>query len=306
MEKNNAVAISGSKLVSRVSRITLIFLFFSSAMPCSAAQWAAWEAEAEEKLVTEHGGANWREVNGAKQLSDESWRCASCPNAVLSDRWRLLEHLNSKAHKKRAAWGKPQDPLAGIPERDLPWVTTLGGYAWCNLCGKHWDEPHSGSSAHLRRLAHCGEPPAPDSEGSGSPPPTESPPPQGSARASGAEEANPPPGPPPRASTPPPPPPPPKSGSSSTTRGASSSACGSSATSAPSSSAEPPRLYEGCEIPGAPPHVVLCVPAGAPFDIVRRAYLRLALRWHPDKRASDPKAVAVFQRIQAAYEAMTS
>ncbi|KAG7176221.1 DnaJ subfamily C member 21-like 2 [Homarus americanus] len=37
---------------------------------------------------------------------------------------------------------------------------------------------------------------------------------------------------------------------------------------------------------------------------IRQAYLRLALRCHPDKNPDDPEATKIFQRIQAAYVAL--
>ena len=56
----------------------------------------------------------------------------------------------------------------------------------------------------------------------------------------------------------------------------------------------------------APAHVVLGVPVGASSAVVRKAYLRLALLWHPDKREGSLKAAAIFQQVLAAYEALTS
>jgi len=40
-------------------------------------------------------------------------------------------------------------------------------------------------------------------------------------------------------------------------------------------------------------------------DDIRKAYRRLALRWHPDKNQDDPSATAKFQKISAAYEVLS-
>ena len=51
----------------------------------------------------------------------------------------------------------------------------------------------------------------------------------------------------------------------------------------------------------AAPHVVLGVAADASPAEVKRAYRRLAMRWHPD-RNDHPEAVERFKEINAAYE----
>lgn len=53
------------------------------------------------------------------------------------------------------------------------------------------------------------------------------------------------------------------------------------------------------------PCTVLEVPADADPAMIRRAYRRLAMRWHPD-RNPDPQAGERFRQIRAAYERLTS
>jgi len=43
----------------------------------------------------------------------------------------------------------------------------------------------------------------------------------------------------------------------------------------------------------------------ATSDDIRKAYRRLALRWHPDKNQDNPEATAKFQKISAAYEVLS-
>ena len=49
---------------------------------------------------------------------------------------------------------------------------------------------------------------------------------------------------------------------------------------------------------------VLGVAVDASEEEVRRAYLRLALKWHPDKHRGEPAASQVFQRVSQAYEVL--
>lgn len=51
-----------------------------------------------------------------------------------------------------------------------------------------------------------------------------------------------------------------------------------------------------------PPHEVLGVPESAPPHEVRRAYRRLALRYHPDRNPGDADAREAFLAVQDAYE----
>lgn len=48
-------------------------------------------------------------------------------------------------------------------------------------------------------------------------------------------------------------------------------------------------------------HAVLGVAPGAAEDEIRRAYRKLALRWHPDRNAGDPGAAERFKEISEAY-----
>mmetsp|Transcript_15523 Transcript_15523/g.33669 ORF Transcript_15523/g.33669 Transcript_15523/m.33669 type:complete len:366 (+) Transcript_15523:78-1175(+) len=48
----------------------------------------------------------------------------------------------------------------------------------------------------------------------------------------------------------------------------------------------------------------LSVAVTATPDEIKKAYRRLALRWHPDKNPDDPEATAQFQKISAAYEVL--
>mmetsp|Transcript_158483 Transcript_158483/g.279764 ORF Transcript_158483/g.279764 Transcript_158483/m.279764 type:complete len:386 (+) Transcript_158483:54-1211(+) len=49
----------------------------------------------------------------------------------------------------------------------------------------------------------------------------------------------------------------------------------------------------------------LGVDVKADVSEIRRAYRRLALRWHPDKNQDDPSATAQFQQISSAYEVLS-
>src|SRR3989338_7129701 len=49
----------------------------------------------------------------------------------------------------------------------------------------------------------------------------------------------------------------------------------------------------------------LGVPPEATADEVRRAYRRLALEWHPDRRGGDPRAAERFKEISEAYAVLS-
>jgi hypothetical protein len=53
----------------------------------------------------------------------------------------------------------------------------------------------------------------------------------------------------------------------------------------------------------ADPFVLLGVPENASIAQIRRAYRRLALRYHPDRNPGDPRAGERFKRIVRAYRA---
>lgn len=50
---------------------------------------------------------------------------------------------------------------------------------------------------------------------------------------------------------------------------------------------------------------VLGVPRGAGADEIKKAYRKLALRWHPDRNVDDPQAEETFKRVSEAYEVLS-
>jgi curved DNA-binding protein CbpA len=59
-------------------------------------------------------------------------------------------------------------------------------------------------------------------------------------------------------------------------------------------------------MPAQDPYAVLGVAHNASPAEIKRAYRKLALRHHPDKNPDDPNATAMFQKINAAFETITS
>lgn len=53
------------------------------------------------------------------------------------------------------------------------------------------------------------------------------------------------------------------------------------------------------------PYAILEVPQDADFETVRKAFRRLAMRWHPDRNA-DPRATERFKEIRAAFDWLSS
>lgn len=52
------------------------------------------------------------------------------------------------------------------------------------------------------------------------------------------------------------------------------------------------------------PYLLLEVPYTATIEDIKRAYRRLAKKWHPDKNGESLDAAAMFRKIQAAYECL--
>ena len=40
-------------------------------------------------------------------------------------------------------------------------------------------------------------------------------------------------------------------------------------------------------------------------DVIRKAYLRASLKWHPDKNPDNPEAEAIFKEISEAYAVLS-
>lgn len=53
------------------------------------------------------------------------------------------------------------------------------------------------------------------------------------------------------------------------------------------------------------PYVILGIEQGAEMTIIKKAYRRLSLKYHPDKNIGDPNAEEMFMKIAKAYEALT-
>ncbi|XP_078433064.1 uncharacterized protein LOC144704496 [Wolffia australiana] len=51
---------------------------------------------------------------------------------------------------------------------------------------------------------------------------------------------------------------------------------------------------------------ILEVDYDAPDDVIRSNYIRLALKWHPDKRKGDDAATSRFQEINDAYSVLSN
>ena len=53
------------------------------------------------------------------------------------------------------------------------------------------------------------------------------------------------------------------------------------------------------------PYVILDIPRDATEGRIRRAYRRLAMKFHPDRNPDDPEAEERFKQVQWAYESLT-
>jgi len=52
------------------------------------------------------------------------------------------------------------------------------------------------------------------------------------------------------------------------------------------------------------PHEILGIPRDATEKRIRKAYRRLAMRFHPDKNPGEPEPEMRFKQVQAAYETL--
>lgn len=52
------------------------------------------------------------------------------------------------------------------------------------------------------------------------------------------------------------------------------------------------------------PYLLLEVPHTATIDDIKKAYRRLALKWHPDKNGGSKVAEEMFKKIKAAYDCL--
>lgn len=53
------------------------------------------------------------------------------------------------------------------------------------------------------------------------------------------------------------------------------------------------------------PHRILGLTPNATEKEIRKAYRRLAMKYHPDRNAGDPEAAEKFKQVQWAYETLT-
>ncbi len=53
------------------------------------------------------------------------------------------------------------------------------------------------------------------------------------------------------------------------------------------------------------PFTILDVPSGSELKVIKKAYKKMSLKWHPDKNPNNPAAEAKFMMVAKAYEALT-
>ena len=54
------------------------------------------------------------------------------------------------------------------------------------------------------------------------------------------------------------------------------------------------------------PYAVLGLQSGASAEEIRRAFRRMAAKWHPDRNPGDKRAASIFKEASAAYELLTN
>jgi len=64
-------------------------------------------------------------------------------------------------------------------------------------------------------------------------------------------------------------------------------------------------INEGGEVNSFDPFTILDVSAGSDLKIIKKAYKKMSLKWHPDKNPNNPAAEAKFMMVAKAYEALT-
>jgi translocation protein SEC63 len=64
-------------------------------------------------------------------------------------------------------------------------------------------------------------------------------------------------------------------------------------------------ISSGGEVNSFDPFTILDVPTGADLKIIKKAYKKMSLKWHPDKNPNNPSAEAKFMMVAKAYEALT-
>lgn len=64
-------------------------------------------------------------------------------------------------------------------------------------------------------------------------------------------------------------------------------------------------IQSGGEVNSFDPFTILDVPSGSELKIIKKAYKKMSLLWHPDKNPNNPAAEAKFMMVAKAYEALT-
>lgn len=54
------------------------------------------------------------------------------------------------------------------------------------------------------------------------------------------------------------------------------------------------------------PYAVLGLQSGASAEEIRRAFRRMAAKWHPDRNPGDKRAAEIFKQATAAYDLLTN